>query len=320
MRIFETAATGANSYEQLDPNDFDTYEEYEQAVKEQQSKAKDSSKSSNSYSSGSTVGLSGNLKDSYSSSMKHKGKGYDSFQKYFNDLSSNIKNECLASFDTQADFAMQKTIAETLFSGGKTAVNINELQSKLAAKGITVSTEYKSATYRVDEYASGGDGYVTNGAITVMTFKDKNGGEIKIADANGNAALETDELFMNELLGGVTADIGNLPTGDSVEAATNEEEDNSDLFMEYMMEKAKKDLLSIGKTDKESDDDDNSYSEKEINEIKEELIDELYKEIKAKYPDLSEDEAREKAETYADEAIKGSYELDDKGLYTKILA
>jgi hypothetical protein len=67
--------------------------------------------------------------------------------------------------------------------------------------------------YITDEKATGGKrGNAHTGTITVMTFRDKNGGEIKIADANGNSFLESEELFLNEILGGVNIDIGMLLT------------------------------------------------------------------------------------------------------------
>ena len=210
MRIFEAAANNNNiqNIEYPNPTDYNTQEEYEQAIENYEKNiANNSNLTTETTTLSSTTLLSAGLKDYYKSNT-----GYENFRKYFEDLSPNIIQDCLNSFDSQADLEMQQTIAEALYGRGKATVNINELQGILKSKGITVSTEYVSAQYRIDEFAVGGEGYVTNGAITVMTFKDANGGKIKIADANGNAALETDELFMNEILGGITTDIGNMST------------------------------------------------------------------------------------------------------------
>ena len=251
MRIFEAAATGnVQNIEAPDPADYSSQEEYEQAVEDYENEVKNSSSSTGSQSTslGSGQFLSAGLKDKYKSNT-----GYENFRKYFNDLSPNIVQDCLSTFDSQADLAMQQTIAEALYGSGSATVNINELQGILSSKGITVSTEYVSAQYRVDEFAVGGDGYVTNGAITVMTFKDANGGEIKIADANGNAALETDELFMNEILGGITTDIGNLPATNAESEGVIEAEDISHELYDMLRDVDKPNKTSTSNQKEEED-------------------------------------------------------------------
>lgn len=299
MRIFEAAATGnVQNIEAPDPADYSSQEEYEQAVEDYENEVKNSSSSTGSQSTslGSGQFLSAGLKDKYKSNT-----GYENFRKYFNDLSPNIVQDCLSTFDSQADLAMQQTIAEALYGSGRATVNINELQGILSSKGITVSTEYVSAQYRVDEFAVGGDGYVTNGAITVMTFKDANGGEIKIADANGNAALETDELFMNEILGGITTDIGNLPAADAESEGVIEAEDISHELYDMLRDVDKPNKTSTSNQKEEEDSE--TMTEEDYNEIRNEAIEEAKKELKEENPELSDTEIEKMAEHLVDTAI-----------------
>ena len=298
MRIFEAAATGnVQNIEAPDPADYSSQEEYEQAVEDYENEVKNSSSSTGSQSTslGSGQFLSAGLKDKYKSNT-----GYENFRKYFNDLSPNIVQDCLSTFDSQADLAMQQTIAEALYGSGRATVNINELQGILSSKGITVSTEYVSAQYRVDEFAVGGDGYVTNGAITVMTFKDANGGEIKIADANGNAALETDELFMNEILGGITTDIGNLPAADAESEGVIEAEDISHELYDMLRDVDKPNKTS---TSNQTEEDSETMTEEDYNEIRNEAIEKAKKELKEENPELSDTEKEKMAEHLVDTAI-----------------
>lgn len=298
MRIFEAAATGnVQNIEAPDPADYSSQEEYEQAVEDYENEVKNSSSSTGSQSTslGSGQFLSAGLKDKYKSNT-----GYENFRKYFNDLSPNIVQDCLSTFDSQADLAMQQTIAEALYGSGRATVNINELQGILSSKGITVSTEYVSAQYRVDEFAVGGDGYVTNGAITVMTFKDANGGEIKIADANGNAALETDELFMNEILGGITTDIGNLPAADAESEGVIEAEDISHELYDMLRDVDKPNKTS---TSNQTEEDSETMTEEDYNEIRNEAIEKAKKELKEENPELSDTEIEKMAEHLVDTAI-----------------
>ena len=299
MRIFEAAATGnVQNIEAPDPADYSSQEEYEQAVEDYENEVKNSSSSTGSQSTslGSGQFLSAGLKDKYKSNT-----GYENFRKYFNDLSPNIVQDCLSTFDSQADLAMQQTIAEALYGSGRATVNINELQGILSSKVITVSTEYVSAQYRVDEFAVGGDGYVTNGAITVMTFKDANGGEIKIADANGNAALETDELFMNEILGGITTDIGNLPTTNAESEGVIEAEDISHELYDMLRDVDKPNKTSTSNQKEEEDSE--TMTEEDYNEIRNEAIEKAKKELKEENPELSDTEIEEMAEHLVDTAI-----------------
>ncbi len=141
------------------------------------------------------------------------GKGEANFADYTNALSESLKQEIMASFDCDADYDLQAKLASLYDGNVKQSGDIVNAAKKA---GIQVNVQYVKTSYIVDNKADGHyDKDVTNGSIAVYTFKDANGGEIKIADANGNGALETEELFMNELLSGVVSDIS-APSGGGV--------------------------------------------------------------------------------------------------------
>lgn len=136
------------------------------------------------------------------------GSSEANFADYTSALSESLKQEIVASFDCQADYDLQAQLAG-LF-GSKSVMQSGDIVGAAKAAGIQVNVQYVQTSYIVDNKKGGqyaNNKNATNGSIAVYTFKDANGGEIKIADANGNGALETEELFMNELLSGVVSDI-----------------------------------------------------------------------------------------------------------------
>lgn len=145
------------------------------------------------------------------------GKGEANFADYTKALSDNLKQEIAASFDNAADYDLQSKLASLL--GGKNLMQSKDIKKLLNGTGISYSVRYVKTSYIVDNKADGHyDKDIKNGSVAVYTFKDSKGGEIKIADANGNGALESEELFMNEILSGVVSDI---KTGSSGGASAN---------------------------------------------------------------------------------------------------
>lgn len=137
------------------------------------------------------------------------GANEANFANYAAALSDDLKNDILNSFDCEADYKLQAQIAG-IFSGTN-VVQSGDIISACKKLGIDVSVEYTKTSYIVDnkkggQYANNKTNAI-NGSIAVYTFSDGNGGEIKIADANGNGALETEEIFMNEILSGVASDV-----------------------------------------------------------------------------------------------------------------
>ncbi len=130
------------------------------------------------------------------------------FADYGNALSDGIKAKIAKNGQTQADKDLQALVA-SLF-GKKSNMSSSHLISLCKSKGLKVSNSYQKTTYIVDEKSSGKKGQkkVIKGSINIITITDpKTGGKLVIADANGKAAIEIEEVFMNEILSGVTSDI-----------------------------------------------------------------------------------------------------------------
>lgn len=135
------------------------------------------------------------------------GNGEANFADYANALSSELKEELLQSVGDEAGDAELQSKVAALF-GGKSVMQSNEIISAARSAGLQCSVEYRSTSYIVDNKFDGHyDKDVTSGSIAIYTFSDGNS-TIKIADANGNGALEAEEIFLNEILGDVTNSIG----------------------------------------------------------------------------------------------------------------
>ncbi len=142
------------------------------------------------------------------------------FSDYGNALSADLKAQIADSFDNERDYQMQAEIAGLYKGKGSNFMNSQSFISGCKGLGYDVKVQYVKTSYISDYKAGNFSNSVTNGAIAVYTISDGMGGEIKIADANGNGGLETEELFMNNILGDVMKDI-NIPTN-SVSTSSSE--------------------------------------------------------------------------------------------------
>ncbi len=247
------------------------------------------------------------------------GKNEANFADYSNALSESLKQEIMASFDCDADYDLQAKLASLYSSNVEQSGNI---VSAAKQAGIQVSVQYVNTSYIVDNKKGGqyaNNKSATNGSIAVYTFKDANGGEIKIADANGNGALETEELFMNELLSGVVSDIS-APSGSGVSnkqvnvqnTLQNTIQDFIDKMQEQLEESQKHfeeiaQALKQGSTDslKTGNKDENSKTKIAKSNSKnadknEEIKDEAEDIIKKKYPELTKTQIDEYLDDIAD--------------------
>ena len=129
------------------------------------------------------------------------------FEDYGNALSTELQQAILNSFDNEQDYELQAQLA-TIFSNTNYRTH-SEVIAACKQLGINVNIEYVKTTYIHDNKYDGhwNKTQAQNGSIAVFTFSDGKGGEIKVADANGNGALETEELFVNEILTGIAADL-----------------------------------------------------------------------------------------------------------------
>ncbi len=139
------------------------------------------------------------------------------FEDYGNALSTELQQMILNSFDNDQDYKLQTQLA-SMFSNTNYR-NFSDVIAACKQMGITVTRESVRTTYIHDNKFDGhwNKTNAQNGSITVFTFSDGKGGEIKIADTNGNGALETEELFINEILSGIASDLqvtaGNFSVG-----------------------------------------------------------------------------------------------------------
>lgn len=187
----------------------------------------------------------GNSYEAFLQSIKSRGLGTTSlgngeanFADYANALSSSLKEELLQSIGDEAGDAQLQSKVAGLF-GSKSVMQSSEIISAAKAAGLSVSVEYVSTSYIIDNKQDGHyDKDVTNGSIAVYTFSDGNS-TIKIADANGNGALEAEEIYLNEILGDVTNSLGATGSTASGTSAIDIAKMQQDILMKQIEESKK---------------------------------------------------------------------------------
>ena len=130
------------------------------------------------------------------------------FADYGNALSADLKQQIMDSFDSAQDYELQSLIAGVYADSGRSVLQRNEFINACKSLGLSVNVEYQKTSY-IPDYKAGNysNSVKESGGISVYTISDGMGGEIVIADANGNAALESEELFMNQILGDINYEI-----------------------------------------------------------------------------------------------------------------
>ena len=118
------------------------------------------------------------------------------FNMYANDLDNKVKQMVVNSFDCEADYVLQQEIATLYAKEGKASIKTKDLVGLLEKQGYKVSRESIKATYRSD-FKGSHNGEIREGHhVTVLTVTDpETGAEIKIADSNGNAEIEIEEVL-----------------------------------------------------------------------------------------------------------------------------
>ena len=237
--------------------------------------------------------------DYISSGKVHLSKDLETSKKIINSLDDSIKQELISSFDCEADYQLQKDIAA--YFGSRTGINNHDLNGTININGKTIQVTSKKSEVAVDFYNETNG--MNHGAIDIFTFTDPStGAEIKIADANGNGVIETEELFFNELLTDINTEIMNTNNNPQEEL---QQPDISDFFKD-----------DNDNTSKEAE----SISKQEIDEIRLERIEELYREILEDNPNITPYEARLQAENQAEDEILSNYSQQLNGEYTRIVA
>ena len=137
------------------------------------------------------------------------GNGEANFAEYGAALSDEIKNEITKSLDDPNAKVIQDKLIAAYQEKGRNELHTSEFKNIAKQLGYEVKSEYVKTTYIVDnKYDGHYDTDVTDGAVEVITIVDPStGAEIKIADSNGNGAIEIEEVMMNEILEVISANI-----------------------------------------------------------------------------------------------------------------
>lgn len=136
--------------------------------------------------------------------------GEVNFAEYGAALSDELQNEIQSYFEEGAinrDEAIEAQQKIAALYGNKSNLSYNEFVAAVKSLGYDISREYVNTSYIIDDKKSRADhgGELTTGNIAVFSIKNKDGETLfKIADSNGNAAIEIEEVFMNELLSGIS--------------------------------------------------------------------------------------------------------------------
>lgn len=203
------------------------------------------------------------------------GKNETNFAEYGAALSEEVAMDIINSFDTEADYILQQEIAG-LFKN-KNVIDVGDFISALKSMGLEVSRTSVKTSYISDAKAHNGVGqYIENGSIGLFTIRDpETGAEIKIPDANGNGAIEVEEVFMNELLSGISKEIDktNLQKYSGVQILSSKSS-ALNLTLDEMSE-AQKLELEIEEAAKDASEEELKELSKELAKAKEAKIDEV---------------------------------------------
>lgn len=90
----------------------------------------------------------------------------------------------------------------------KNVMQRGDFLETLRSMGYKVNVSYVKSTYIPDNKGDGNwDTNISTARIGVYTISDGKGGDLIVADANGNGALEVEEVMMNHILDGVNEDV-----------------------------------------------------------------------------------------------------------------
>ena len=268
--------------------------------------------------------------------------GEATFVDYGGALNDKIKNAILnGGFGEDdgwdaAELAMQEDIANLFRSTGKSCMQTNDLIAILTKAGYKVDSQYMKTSYIVDNKASSNHLGATNGAINILTITDKDGNDIVIADANGNAAIETEELFLNEILTGAVSMIEGVNYSDfNTNGAGNAKANTVNMYLDMPsfdfndkleyglgLNKEEADKLFETNTNKSNEKEDSKkdkdkeklkiVSKAKYEKIKKERTEKFINEYIKLYgeDDLSEKELQELAEKEAQDYMEKKYKVE----------
>lgn len=286
--------------------------EMKQAIEKQQKKAQEAKKASEESFVNTDFSMEGDygswIKELKSSGLKTTslGKNETNFKEYADALSDNLKNELLKSFDTKEDYELQQKLSG-LFKG-KNVHNTNSFISQCKSMGLKVSSTYTKTSYKVDAKATGGGQahLKSNGAINVLTISDpKTGAEIKIADSNGNGAIEVEELFLNQLLGDVSSSIDKM---DPV-AQTQETEEETNTFDEIKKMTLELNDLEMQENNLEREMKSLERKEKEVVEVENQEVEEVEEKNETSITKITQNDFNKMKEIMIEDILSKNFEM-----------
>lgn len=159
----------------------------------------------------------------------------------------------------EKELAIRENIANIYRQQGRSVLQTRDLIAMIQSMGYKVSSTYTQTSYIIDNKNDGHydkDVY-TGGAINVLTITDAEGNDIVIADANGNAAIEVEELFIDEIISGAVSTIENMEYAEYSSISQRSSDairemsafdvdfaidniDSSDIWLEYQLSKLEK--------------------------------------------------------------------------------
>lgn len=149
-------------------------------------------------------------KNQYNIKTTKLRKNEVNFAEYGAALSDELQEELLSYFEEGAinrEEALEAQQKIAAFYTSRSDLSFSDFAQAVRSLGYDISRESVHTSYIIDDKKSKENhgGEYTTGNITVFSIKNKDGETLfKIADTNGNAAIEVEELFMNELLSGIS--------------------------------------------------------------------------------------------------------------------
>lgn len=248
------------------------------------------------------------------------GKNETNFLEYGKALDDSLEQELLQSFDTEADYEIQEKLAG-LFTN-RNVINSGSFISACKQLGLTCEVKYQKTTY-VSDYKAGNFSHsARQGHIAIYTISDGKGGQIKIADANGNGSLESEELFLNEIIGGINQDIEfnintiNVPNAVSAQGGASNEFGNA-----QQQEQAKPEVTQEEFNEKVEQYLESGFTKAESTRLANTVLGTDHQTYTGEYKDVSQKDFDKAVESYMKEGyseelsvIKAKKELGVKGM------
>ncbi len=112
----------------------------------------------------------------------------------------------------EKELEIKENVANIYKQMSTNVIQTQDLVNILREMDYEVEWSTVKTQYMVDDKGNGSDfrKEINTAHLSVLTIRDKEGNDIVIADANGNAAIEIEEVFLDEILSGAVNTIANM--------------------------------------------------------------------------------------------------------------